>query len=56
MPAAMSVGRKRRSCPPGDVRAHNDGLAAVVSDEALPAAVKAKICGPVYADYVQIIS
>jgi malate dehydrogenase (oxaloacetate-decarboxylating) len=35
-------------------QAHADGLAAVVSDEALTAAVKAKMWEPVYADYVRI--
>jgi malate dehydrogenase (oxaloacetate-decarboxylating) len=35
-------------------QAQADGLAAVVSDEALTAAVKAKMWEPVYADYVRI--
>jgi malate dehydrogenase (oxaloacetate-decarboxylating) len=35
-------------------QAQADGLAAVVSDEALTAAVQAKMWEPVYADYVRI--
>jgi malate dehydrogenase (oxaloacetate-decarboxylating) len=35
-------------------QAQADGLAAVVSDEALSAAVKAKMWEPVYADYVRL--
>jgi malate dehydrogenase (oxaloacetate-decarboxylating) len=31
-----------------------DGLAAVVSDQALSAAIKAKMWEPVYADYVRL--
>jgi len=41
---AMAVAKQARA----------DGLAAVVSDEALTAAVKAKMWEPVYADYVRI--
>src|SRR5580658_1601247 len=37
-------------------QALTDGLAAVVSDEALGAAVKAKMWEPVYADYVRIMN
>ena len=50
----MPVGRKRHSCPLGNVGAHKDGLAAVVSDAALTAAVKAKTWEPVYADCLRI--
>jgi malate dehydrogenase (oxaloacetate-decarboxylating) len=35
-------------------QAQADGLAAVVSDEALTAAIKAKTWEPVYADYVRL--
>jgi malate dehydrogenase (oxaloacetate-decarboxylating) len=36
--------------------AQADGLAGITSDEALTAAVKAKMWEPVYADYVRIMN